>query len=75
MSCYLGTSASGSGESLHCFLVGVNKSCVKNRVRPQKPYGLLGTGRRGRGKGGMEMEWGWGGEGDYIPIATLSPPE
>ena len=33
--------------------------------------GLLGTGRREeRGYGG----WG-GGEGDYIPIATLSPPE
>ena len=30
---------------------------------------LLGTGRRG--KGGMEV----GGEGDYIPIPTLSPPE
>ena len=24
-----------------------------------------------RGKGGMEV----GGEGDYIPIATLSPPQ
>ena len=24
-----------------------------------------------RGEGGMEV----GGEGDYIPIATLSPPE
>ena len=32
-------------------------------------YGLLGTGRRG--ERGMEV----GGEGDYIPIATLSPPE
>ena len=30
---------------------------------------LLGTGRRG--EGGMQV---WG-EGDYIPIATLSPPE
>ena len=38
--------------------------------RPQKPYGLLGTGRR-RGGRGMEV----GGEGDYIPIATLSPLE
>ena len=37
--------------------------------RPQKPYGLLRTGRRGGG--GMEVR----GEGDYIPIATLSPPE
>ena len=37
--------------------------------RPQKPYVLLVTGRRG--EGGMEV----GGEGDYIPIATLSPPE
>ena len=25
----------------------------------------------GQGEGGMEV----GGEGDYIPIATLSPPE
>ena len=32
--------------------------------RPQKPYGLSGTGRRG----GMEV----GEEGDYIPIATLT---
>ena len=32
-------------------------------------YGLLGTGRTG--EGGMEV----GEEGDYIPIATLSPPE
>ena len=37
--------------------------------RPQKPYGLLGTGKRGEGD--VEV----GGEGDYIPIATLSPPE
>ena len=37
---------------------------------PQKPQGLLGTGRWG-GEGGMEV----GEEGDYIPIATLSPPE
>ena len=37
--------------------------------RQQKPYGLLGTGRKG--EGGMEV----GEEGDYIPIATLSPPE
>ena len=36
---------------------------------PQK--GLLGTWERGGGGGGMEV-----GEepGDYIPIATLSPP-
>ena len=26
---------------------------------------------KGRGEGGMEV----GAEGDYIPIATLSPPE
>ena len=38
-------------------------------LRPQKPQGLLGTGRRGGG--GMEVEE----EGDYIPIATLSPSE
>ena len=29
-------------------------------LRPQRRVGLLGTG---------------GGRGDYIPIATLSPPE
>ena len=36
---------------------------------------LLGTGRRGQG--GMEVVGmgGGEGEGDYIPIATLSPPE
>ena len=41
----------------------------------QKPQGLLETG--GGGGGG-----GWGGgsmeadrEGDYVPTATLSPPE
>ena len=28
-------------------------------------------GRGKEGEGGMEV----GGEGDYIPIATLSPPE
>ena len=28
-------------------------------------------GQGERGEGGMEV----GGEGDYIPIATLSPPE
>ena len=28
----------------------------------------------GRGFGGVCV-WGGGGEGDYIPIATLSPPE
>ena len=32
--------------------------------------GTVGTGRRG--EGGMKM---WGGGGDYVPIATLSPPE
>ena len=30
-------------------------------------------GRGGGGEGGVGMEVG--GEGDYIPIATLSPPE
>ena len=43
-------------------------------LRPQKPQGLLGTGRRGGGGmevEGMEVEE----EGDYIPIATLSPSE
>ena len=40
---------------------------VSRRAR----LGLLGTGRRGGGGRG----YGGGGEGDYIPIATLSPPE
>ena len=31
------------------------------------------TAYQGRGEGGGDMEVG--GEGDYIPIATLSPPE
>ena len=49
-------------------------SCYGSKVNmvlyvQQKPQGLLGTGRRG--EVGMEV----GGEGDYIPIATLSPPE
>ena len=33
---------------------------------------LIWDGEEG-GEGGMEV--GVGGEGDYIPIATLSPPE
>ena len=42
--------------------------------RPQKPYGLLWTGRRGGG--GMGGGYGGGGEeGGYIPIVTLSQPE
>ena len=36
---------------------------------PRKPQGLLGMERWGQGV--MEV----GEEGDYIPIATLSPPE
>ena len=47
-----------------------NKTKTKNMVlnvhRNHKAY-------HGRGEGGMEV--GGGGEGDYIPIATLSPPE
>ena len=39
--------------------------------RPQIPCGVVGTGRRVGGGGGMEV----GGEGDNIPITTLSPPE
>ena len=39
-------------------------------VSPQKTQGLLGTERWETGEG-MEV----GVEGDYIPIATLSPPE
>ena len=37
--------------------------------RPQKLYGLLGTGRRW--EGGMEV----GERETVIPITTLSPPE
>ena len=44
-----------------CFDAVLSKHGAK---RPQKPQGLLGTGRRG--EGGMEV----GGEGDYIPIAN-----
>ena len=45
-------------------------------VHTEKPQGLLGTGRVEGGYGvggggGMEV----GEEGDYIPIATLLPPE
>ena len=29
----------------------------------------------GRGEGGGGEGYGGGGRGDYIPIATLSPPE
>ena len=42
---------------------------LQSRNLPLKPQGLLGTGRR-RG-GGMDSEE----EGDYTPIATLSPPD
>ena len=51
------------------------KRIIKRRVvpeeRPQKPQGLLGTGRSGFWGGSMEVEE----EGDYIPVDTLSPPE
>ena len=48
--------------------------CIKSfgfyvALRPRRRDDLLGTGRRG--EGGMEV----GIEGDYIPIATLSPPK
>ena len=33
--------------------------------------GLIRDGEKEEGRGGMEV----GGEGDYIPIVTLSPPE
>ena len=41
-----------------------------------KPVSTDLNGRGGGGGGGGEggMERGRGGEGDYIPIATLSPP-
>ena len=32
---------------------------------------LIRDGEKGGGEGGTEV----GGEGEYIPIATLSPPE
>ena len=48
---------------------GTNPVSEHSAERPQKLYGLLGRGRRGGG--GMAV----GEEGDYIPIATLSPPE
>ena len=40
---------------------------VLNVHRNHKAY-------EGRGEGG-EKVWRWGGEGDYVPIATLSPPK
>ena len=52
------------------FISGQLASVSKHGAqRPQKPQGLLGTGRRG--EGGTEV----GREGDYTPIATLSPLE
>ena len=42
---------------------------VLNVHRNHKAY--YGRGEGGGGIGGLEV----GGEGDYIPIATLSPPE
>ena len=45
---------------------------VLNVHRNHKAYYGLGEGGvGGGGDGSMEV----GGEGDYIPIATLSPPE
>ena len=49
---------------------------VLNVHRNHKAY--FGTGRRGwggGGGGGGGKATGVGEEGDYIPIATLSPPE
>ena len=48
-----------------CLVVEVNR--VLNVDRNHKAY----LGRGERGEGGMEV---WE-EGDYIPIATPSPPE
>ena len=55
-----------SALSLHANTSKVSKVSKHGAYRPQKLRGLLGTVRRG---------YGGGGEGDYIPIATLSPPE
>ena len=49
-----------------CLFFSVNYLSKHGAYRPQKLLGLLGKGGRG---------YGGGGEGDYIPIATLSPPE
>ena len=52
-----------------CRLVG----WVGGWVAEWRVGGLVGwVGGWRRGGGGRD---GWGGEGDYIPIATLSPPE
>ena len=53
-----------------CIALAASWGCwLSVALRPQKPQGLLGTGRKGDGD--MEV----GKDGDYIPIATLSPQE
>ena len=52
----------------------MSENAVK-RSDPQKPQGLLGTWRRGGGGEGERGGGGGGEEGNYTPIATLSPPE
>ena len=49
------------------------EALFNNSLRPRKPEGSLGrTAQDGHlDSHGMEV----GEEGDYIPIATLSPPE
>ena len=47
----------------------VKVNMVLNFHRNRTAY--WGRGEGGGGEGGMEVE----GEGDYIPIATLSTPE
>ena len=49
-----------------------------NSFRPRKPEGSLGRTAQDvhlDSHTAPELWYGGGGEGDYIPIATLSPPE
>ena len=51
---------------------------LNNSLRPRKPEGSLGRTAQDvhlDSHTAPELWYGGGGEGDYIPIATLSPPE
>ena len=59
---------------------GGKVNMVLNVHRNHKAYQGQGERKRGEGEGQGERKrgegvWRWGEEGDYIPIATLLPPE